>query len=53
MRYYGAFYPLALPTLLPRINTYLIRWTREKYKRLRPQRKARAASPTGPGSSTR
>jgi group II intron reverse transcriptase/maturase len=43
MRYYGAFYRSALSTLLARINTYLMRWTRKKYKRLRPRKKARAA----------
>ena len=42
MNYYGAFYPSALSTLLARINTYLMRWVRKKYKRLRPARKARA-----------
>lgn len=43
MRYYGAFYPSALSSLLARINTYLVRWIRKKYKRLRAHRKARAA----------
>jgi retron-type reverse transcriptase len=43
MRYYGAFYRSALSSLLARINTYLVRWIRKKYKRLRAQRKARAA----------
>src|SRR4030095_11883962 len=43
MRYYGAFYRSALSTLLARINTYLVRWIRKKYKRLRAQKKARAA----------
>jgi hypothetical protein len=28
MRYYGAYYRSALSTLLARINTYLVRWTR-------------------------
>ena len=42
MNYYGAFYPSALSTLLARINTYLTRWVRKKYKRLRAARKARA-----------
>ncbi len=41
--YYGAFYRSALSTLLARINTYLVRWIRKKYKRLRAQKKARAA----------
>jgi RNA-directed DNA polymerase len=35
MRYYGAFYPTALNTLLARINTYLLRWIRKKYRRYR------------------
>ena len=42
MNYYGAFYPSALSTLLARINTYLVRWVRKKYKRLRAAGKARA-----------
>ena len=42
MNYYGAFYPSALSTLLARINTYLMRWVRKKYTRLRAARKARA-----------
>ncbi|MGB8381646.1 MAG: hypothetical protein WCG47_10420, partial [Dermatophilaceae bacterium] len=40
---YGAFYRSALSNLLARINTYLMRWVRKKHKRLRAQRKARAA----------
>jgi RNA-directed DNA polymerase len=43
MQYYGAFYRSALSILLARINTYLVRWTRKKYKRLRAREKARAA----------
>jgi hypothetical protein len=43
MRYYGAYYRSALSSLLARINTYLMRWVRKKYKRFRAQRKARAA----------
>ena len=35
MQYYGAFYRSALYPLLPRINAYLMRWIRKKYKRLR------------------
>ncbi len=42
MHYYGAFYPSALSVLLSRINTYLMRWLRNKYKRLRGWRAARA-----------
>jgi hypothetical protein len=34
MRYYGAFYHSALDPLLRRINAYLVRWIRRKYKRL-------------------
>jgi RNA-directed DNA polymerase len=40
MQYYGAFYRTALYPLLQRINTYLMRWLRKKYKRLRPISKA-------------
>ena len=42
MQYYGAFYRSALYPLLRRINAYLMRWIRKKYKRLRPFKKARA-----------
>ncbi len=35
MQYYGAFYRTALHPLLQRINAYLMRWLRKKYKRLR------------------
>jgi hypothetical protein len=40
MQYYGRFYRSALYPLLVRINTYLVRWIRKKYKRLRRSRKA-------------
>jgi group II intron reverse transcriptase/maturase len=42
MQYYGAFYRSALYPLLQRINAYLVRWLRKKYKRLRGFKKARA-----------
>jgi hypothetical protein len=42
MQYYGAFYRSALLPLLRRINSYLMRWLRKKYKRLAPKHKARA-----------
>jgi RNA-directed DNA polymerase len=35
MQYYGAFRRSRLYPLLRRINTYLMRWARGKYKRLR------------------
>ena len=38
MQYYGAFYRSALHPLLSRINAYLVRWIRKKYKRLRAER---------------
>jgi RNA-directed DNA polymerase len=41
MSYYGRFYRTALNGLLQRINTYLVRWARRKYKRLRSCTKAR------------
>jgi len=41
MTYYGRYYRAALHRLLRRINTYLMRWAQQKYKRLRPFRKAR------------
>jgi group II intron reverse transcriptase/maturase len=40
MQYYGAFHRSALYPLLGRINAYLVRWIRSKYKRLRGSRKA-------------
>ena len=43
MQYYGAFYRSALQPLLSRINAYLMRWIRNKYKRLRPTKKATAS----------
>jgi RNA-directed DNA polymerase len=43
MQYYGAFYRSALHPVLQRINAYLMRWLRDKYKRLRPMKKAEAA----------
>jgi len=42
MQYYGAFYRSALHPLLERINAYLMRWLRRKYRRLRPFTKAKA-----------
>jgi RNA-directed DNA polymerase len=37
--YYGRFFRSALEPLLRRINSYLVRWARRKYKRLRAFRK--------------
>ncbi|MFF0109481.1 group II intron reverse transcriptase/maturase [Streptomyces hirsutus] len=34
IQYYGAFYPSVLRPFLQRINAYLVRWIRRKYKRL-------------------
>ncbi|WP_232292748.1 group II intron reverse transcriptase/maturase, partial [Saccharopolyspora erythraea] len=42
MQYYGAFYRSALHPFLQRINAYLMRWIRKKYKRLRQSKKAKA-----------
>ena len=42
MQYYGAFYRSALYPLLARINAYVMRWIRNKYKRLRTTKKAKA-----------
>jgi RNA-directed DNA polymerase len=41
--YYGAFYRRALHPLLHRINTYLLRWSMNKYKRLRTWKQAMRA----------
>ncbi len=43
MNYYGAFYKSALYPLLERINAYLMRWIRKKYKRLRGRKRAQTA----------
>jgi RNA-directed DNA polymerase len=40
MQYYGKFYRSVMYPLLSRINAYLMRWIRKKYKRLRAKRKA-------------
>ncbi len=40
MQYYGAFYRSALYPLLSRINAYLVRWIRKKYRRLQGRKKA-------------
>ena len=40
MRYYGAFYSTALNPFLGRINAYLLRWMRNKYRRYRGYRQA-------------
>jgi RNA-directed DNA polymerase len=36
LNYYGRFTPAALHALLKRINGYLVRWARKKYRRLAP-----------------
>jgi RNA-directed DNA polymerase len=44
MNYYGAFYKSALYCLLlTRINAYLLRWVRNKYRRLQGRKKAQKA----------
>lgn len=43
MTYYGRFYRSALTPLLARINAYLMRWVRKKYKRLRGRKAAQKA----------
>ncbi len=42
MQYYGAFNRSALYPLLRRINTYLVRWARQKYRALHGFKKAKA-----------
>jgi RNA-directed DNA polymerase len=42
MQYYGAFNRSAMYPLLLRINAYLMRWLRRKYRRQRPFKKAKA-----------
>jgi hypothetical protein len=43
LQYYGAFHRSALQLLLTRINAYLVRWLRNKFKRLKPFKEAKAA----------
>lgn len=42
MNYYGRFYRSQLYPFLRRISTYLVRWARKKYKRLRSFKRRRA-----------
>ena len=42
MNYYGRFYRSRLYPLLQRINSYLMRWARRKYKRLSGYRRVKA-----------
>ena len=42
MQYYGAFYRSQLRPLLLRINAYVMRWLRRKYRKVRPFKKALA-----------
>lgn len=42
LQYYGRFYRSELYPLLKRINTYLMRWVRKKYRRLHGFKKAHA-----------
>jgi RNA-directed DNA polymerase len=41
MTYYGKFYRTELNGLLRRVNTYLVRWARRKFRRLRAFKKAK------------
>lgn len=41
MQYYGKFYPSALYPLLARINAFLVRWIRNKYRRYDSTRRSR------------
>ena len=42
MNYYGEFNRSEMYSLLQRINTYLMRWARKKYKRLRTWKRFKA-----------
>ena len=42
LNYYGLFYRTELMPLLRRINAYILRWARKKYKRLRSFKRALA-----------
>src|SRR5229473_2488100 len=41
MNYYGKFYRTEMFALLRRINTYIVRWARRKFKRLRAFKRAK------------
>ena len=41
MNYYGKFYRTEMHGLLRRINTYLVRWARRKFKRFRAFKRAK------------
>jgi RNA-directed DNA polymerase len=43
MQYYGAFYRSEMYPILRHINTYLMRWFRKKFKRLKTAKRATAA----------
>jgi RNA-directed DNA polymerase len=43
VQYFGKYYQTELNPLLRRINTYLVRWLRKKYKRLKSLKKAKQA----------
>ena len=47
MQYYGAFYRSALYPLLTRINAYLMRWVRKKYRRFQGRRAVPAGVAAG------
>ena len=53
MTYYGAFYRSALYPLFRRINTYLLRWSMKKYKKLRSWGKAIRAMAEAAGNRPR
>ncbi len=40
INYYGRFYPTEMIRVLRRINAYILRWARKKYKRLRSVKRA-------------
>jgi hypothetical protein len=40
INYYGRFRPWELIPFMTRINAYLVRWIRKKYKRLQARKKA-------------
>lgn len=49
MTYYGAFCRSELYPLLRRINSYLMRWLMNKYKRYRTRKKPSGPAPRRPG----
>ena len=53
MNYYGRFNRAEMYSLLKRVNTYVMRWARKKYVRLRSWKRFKAWVARGHGKRTR